>query len=223
MGYSVYLSPSNQTGNKYAFGNTTEALEMQKVGAVVEKELKKRGISVIVAKPSLDIESRGVEANKMAVDVYVAIHSNAGGGKGAEAYYDPSSSKSKALATKVYNKVAAVTPTTDRGIKNGMAPYGGKGLAEIRVPKSPVAETLVEVEFHDNVTYAKWIIANTTALGTAIAQGICEYLSVPWTVTPEQPKPNKLYRVQVGAFSQKANADKLAKELKEQGFDCFII
>jgi N-acetylmuramoyl-L-alanine amidase CwlA len=33
---------------------------------------------------------------------------------------------------------------------------------------------------------------------------------------------NKLYRVQVGAFSNKANADNLVKELKSKGYSAFI-
>lgn len=43
-------------------------------------------------------------------------------------------------------------------------------------------------------------------------------------VKPEpQPQPSKkLYRVQVGAFKNKANSDRLAKELKAKGYDVII-
>lgn len=38
-----------------------------------------------------------------------------------------------------------------------------------------------------------------------------------------QPTPSKkLYRVQVGAFKKKGNADKLAEELKSKGYDVYI-
>lgn len=41
---------------------------------------------------------------------------------------------------------------------------------------------------------------------------------------PQEPKPTGvLYRVQTGAFSNKANADKLAAELKSKGFDTYIV
>ena len=43
-----------------------------------------------------------------------------------------------------------------------------------------------------------------------------------YITTPEQ-KPSTLYRVQVGAFSSKANANALLKSLKKAGFDGFII
>lgn len=38
----------------------------------------------------------------------------------------------------------------------------------------------------------------------------------------EAKMSNKLYRVQVGAFSNRANADKLVKELKAKGYPAFI-
>ena len=42
--------------------------------------------------------------------------------------------------------------------------------------------------------------------------------------TPTQPDTGKvLYRVQTGAFAVKANADKLAAELKGKGFDTYVV
>ena len=35
--------------------------------------------------------------------------------------------------------------------------------------------------------------------------------------------PRELYRVQVGAFKEKENAERLAKELTEKGFSAYII
>ena len=36
-------------------------------------------------------------------------------------------------------------------------------------------------------------------------------------------QPKKLYKVQVGAYAQKANADKMLQQLKSKGFDGFIV
>lgn len=42
-------------------------------------------------------------------------------------------------------------------------------------------------------------------------------------VKPDEPqKPTTIYRVQVGAFSNKSNADKLVVELKSKGYDAFV-
>lgn len=225
MGRLVYLSPSNQVDNKYAYGNTNEAEQMQRVGKVVERLLVERGLTVHTANPSMDITSRCHEANKLQPEVYCSIHSNSGGGKGCEAFYHPNNANSKSIAQYVYDEVAKVTTTPkDRGIKDGMKPFNGKGYAEIRTPKAPIAHTLVEVEFHDNVELAKWIINNIEAIGTAIAKGICAYMKIDWNKTQSTPSvTEKLYRVQVGAYKEKANADKCAEDLKAKGFPAYIV
>ena len=67
-------------------------------------------------------------------------------------------------------------------------------------------------------------VENTTAIGETIAHGICDYFGVTFK-EPEQPKPattDKLYRVQVGAFSVRENAEKMLARLKAAGFDGFI-
>ena len=70
---------------------------------------------------------------------------------------------------------------------------------------------------------------HTTDIGEAIARGICDYFGVtfqekeqPKPVEPEKPATDKLYRVQVGAFAVRENAEKMLKRLKDAGFDGFI-
>lgn len=47
---------------------------------------------------------------------------------------------------------------------------------------------------------------------------VCEYTGIKYV-----PETNRLYRVQVGAFSNKKNAEKLAEELKKKGYNNFIV
>lgn len=52
----------------------------------------------------------------------------------------------------------------------------------------------------------------------------CFCLSTAPAAPVETPKePAKLYRVQVGAFAVKANADAQLAKLKKAGFDGFIV
>ncbi|NLU09461.1 MAG: hypothetical protein GXW90_00680 [Tepidanaerobacter acetatoxydans] len=53
-----------------------------------------------------------------------------------------------------------------------------------------------------------------------VAKKLAQGTAAP--VTPA-PKPSTLYRVQVGAYSQKANADAQASKLKAKGYDTYII
>jgi N-acetylmuramoyl-L-alanine amidase len=99
-------------------------------------------------------------------------------------------------------------------------------LYEVRTPAAPTV--YCECEFHDTVEGAKWIVEHTTEIGEAIAKGLCKYLGVTYVPTkqespkPAQPTGDKLYRVQVGAFAVRENAEKMLKRLKDAGFDGFI-
>lgn len=169
---TVYISPSKQTENTYAAGDTTEAEQMYKVGERVYEILQDKGIDVYMPELSYDSLSRRVkQSERYGAQVYVAIHSNAGGGEGTECFYNTENPKSKALAECVYEKAADITPTEDRGLKDGKT----QNLYEVITPEC--ASCLLEVEFHDEKNKAQWICENTEKLAKAIADGIIEYLT----------------------------------------------
>ena len=72
---------------------------------------------------------------------------------------------------------------------------------------------------------------HTTDIGEAIAKGLCKYLGAAYVPAARQeaPKPTEpaqgdtLYRVQVGAFAVRANAEKMLNRLKKAGFSGFIV
>lgn len=190
----VILSPSGQTGNKYTGNDTSEALQLRAVADFAKPVLTRHSVEVTIASPNMDVMARTAQANSMHVDVYAALHSNAGGGKGTEAYYHPNNFNSRNLTHCIYSKVAVLTPTKDRSEKNGMALFNGFGLAEIREIHPPTAQTLIECEFHDNKDGADWIIQNKEKLGEAIAQGILEYLGIAYVpVVIATPFPGAQY------------------------------
>ena len=45
MAKKIYISPSNQNNNKYAYGNTTEDVVCGKIGKALETALKRCGFS----------------------------------------------------------------------------------------------------------------------------------------------------------------------------------
>ena len=55
-------------------------------------------------------------------------------------------------------------------------------------------------------------------MGEAIAKGILKTLGVEI-----QSEKSTLYRVQVGAYLVKANAEAMQKKIKAVGFDAFIV
>lgn len=57
----------------------------------------------------------------------------------------------------------------------------------------------------------------------AVKAGLAAGDSAETPTESAKPEANVLYRVQTGAFKQKANADKLAVKLKAAGFDTYIV
>lgn len=151
-------------------GYGTEAYWMGQVGVRVERLLHLSGVEVKVADPHLSLYGVCNDSNNFAPDCHVAIHSNAGGGEGTEAWYYSLSMNSKKLAECVYKYVAPLSPGKDRGIKSSEMYY------ELRNTKAPAV--IVEVEFHDNENLARWITEHVDELAKAISQGVADYIGV---------------------------------------------
>ncbi len=213
----VYLSPSNQTDNRYAYGNTTEAVQCGKIADACRAALERSGVTVKVGHmPSMQDKCK--ESNAFGADLHVPIHTNAFNGtvSGTRMFCFNSSGEGMKACKAIFARLAPVTPGTSENIRVDASLY------EVRVPSAPTA--YIECEFHDNATTAKWIVEHTVDIGEAIARGICDYFGVTFKA-PEKPKPaaaDKLYRVQVGAFAVRANAEKMLRRLKDAGFEGYI-
>ena len=220
MSKKVFLSPSNQYDNVYAYGNTTEGVQCGKIADACKIALERSGVDVMLMHDE-SMQTKCAESNKFDVDLHVPIHTNAFNGSvmGTRMFCYNADGKGMAACKAIFARVAPLSPGTSENIQVN------QNLYEVRVPAAPTA--YLECEFHDTVEGAKWIVENTTAIGEAIARGICDYFGVTFK-EPEQPKPAKpvttdtLYRVQVGAFAVRENAEKMLARLKAAGFDGFI-
>ena len=73
---------------------------------------------------------------------------------------------------------------------------------------------IIEHSFHTNKKAAEWLMhdENLERLAYAEAELLCDFFKI------EKP----VFRVQVGAYTLKANAERMAKRLKAAGFACFV-
>ena len=219
MSKRVFLSPSNQYDNVYAYGNTTEGVQCGKIADACKIALERSGVDVMLMHDE-SMQDKCAASNAFDADLHVPIHTNAFNGKVmGTRMFCYNSGKGMAACKAIFARVAPLSPGTSENIQVNQKLY------EVRVPAAPTA--YIECEFHDTVDGAKWIVENTTAIGEAIARGICDYFGVTFK-EPEQPKPAKpvatdtLYRVQVGAFAVRENAEKMLARLKAAGFEGFI-
>jgi N-acetylmuramoyl-L-alanine amidase len=212
----IYLSPSEQPDNRYAYGNTNEKAVCCEIAAYAEAALKRNGFEVITG-TSTSLGARCSEADKWGADLYIPIHTNAYNGKvsGTRMFCYRLLGEGYKAAKAIYNVLAPITPGKSENIT------ANRGLYEVKTPKAPTV--YIEVDFHDVPDVAKWIIENTERIGEAICKGVCNHYGVTYKAKETAKKETgKLYRVQVGAYSVKANAEAMLAKLKQAGFDGFI-
>ncbi len=222
MAKKIYISPSNQYANKYATGNTNEKVQCHKIAKACVAYLKKAGFSVKCTYND-DMYQRVRESNAFGADLHVAIHTNATSSHkvtgGTQILLYNIEGERKEVGQAVLKRLAPITP--------------GKS-AERLIAKPDFYEVnqangitvYCECEFHDTKTGSDFIIKNTTAIGEAIAKGICDYYGVELPAEPEEEASTDdkvLYTVQVGAFANKKNATNYLAKLKKAGFNGIIV
>lgn len=208
----IYLSPSSQPENKYATGNTNEQVQCRKIASECYELLKKAGFDVKLG-DSGTMHTRVSDSNEFKSDLHVAIHTNATVNHnvtgGTRIYLYKTTGEHKKVGDCVLKQLA---PITIGNVNEGLV----KNTSLYEIKNANALTVYIEAEFHDTKKGSDFIINNTQAIAEAIARGICEYYNVKF---PEA----ELYRVQVGAFSKRENAEAYLKKLKSYGFNGYIV
>lgn len=162
-------------------------------------------------------------------------HLNAGGGDRAEvihSMYDDGK-----LANRIKEQLLVAG-------QNAVKVYfrqgsNGKDYYYMHRRTGAVKTNIVEYAFIDNEADYKHFEANWKNYAEAVIRAFCTHIGHPYkTPVVSKPKPvqkpapkpvqkpsataGKLYKVQVGAFSERKNADDLAAELKSKGYPVTI-
>lgn len=207
-------------------GAVVGSLKEKDINLVIATEvynvLHRHGVTVQMSRVKDDNESLAekiAEANKFDPTLALDIHNNAGGGDGAEVFHHYGGGKGKTLAENILSEIVKIGQNS-RGAKIKKNENGYDYFAFIRETKCP--SVIVECAFLDNKTDVQIIdtVSEQKAMGIAIAKGVLRTLSIPYK---EPETSDKLYRVQVGAYSIKANAEAMQKKLKSAGFDAIIV
>ena len=121
------------------------------------------------------------------------------------------------------------TGTMYSGVKTTKKDYYGviRGAVAVGTPC-----IIIEHGFHTNTAVAKWLMvdSNLQKLAEAEAKIIAEHFGIKkqtstattQTTTQVSTQKQPLYRVQVGAYSQKSNAEQMLNKLKKAGFSAYI-
>lgn len=224
MAKKIYISPSNQNANVYAYGNTNEMEQCNRIADALVSKLKSYDFEVKKAPKGQDMNVTINESNSWGADLHLPIHTNAYNGKvtgGTLVMVYNTESKNKEIAKLILNNLAEITPGKDYEI-------------QIRPELSELCKTnclaiYTEVEFHDTEEGAKFIVNNTDKIADAMCRAICEYYGVSSTTTTTDVT-SQMYRVrkswsdvssQKGAFRNLDNAKKYADTYASQGYKVF--
>lgn len=202
MPKKVYLSPSNQPENAYAYGNTNERDQCRRIAAACEAALKRCGFEVVNGSYGTMYE-RVAESNAWGADLHVPIHTNAYNGNvsGTRIFCFNTTGEGYKAAMCVFDALAPITP----GKSENVSP--NRDLYEVEYAAAPTV--YIEAEFHDVAACAKWIVENVTAIGEAIAKGICKYYSVAYV-----PPLTEKFVVTLGEYDTEFEADARLDKLK---------
>lgn len=221
-----------------AIGFIRESTEARRVKDAVAWMLRQQGHTVYdctvddAAGVSANLREIVAKCNARDVDLDISVHFNsgvgdlAGNGKttGTEVYVYSPSSEARPHAEKVCQAIAGL------GFRNRGVKYS-KGLYVLKNTKAPAM--LIECCFVDDRDDVQ--LYDCQKMAEAIVFGITGQR----ITADEEPDANqeaaasgeetptgdakRLYRVQVGAYSVKGNADAALTKLKAAGFDAIIV
>ena len=209
-------------GSKYA----SETVKNREAGNKLIAILREKGHTVVnctVDRSSNDLYDRVQIANAQNLDLFVSLHLNAfketTDRMGVETYiYNGSYSGKEAnrtIAQRVQTKLVNAIGWKDRKVKEA-------NYYVLRQTKAPAI--LVELGFSDSKRDME--LWDTVKIATALFEGITNTTYTPTTTnnstTSGSTSNNKFYRVVVGSYTDKSNANKQVDKLKADGVNAFL-
>lgn len=227
----IYIDPGHGGHDGGASRNgLVEKRWVLEVSLELAKILRSLGHSVRLSRTNdtfISLNARSADANRWGADIFLSVHFNAGGGHGWEDFIFNGriSNNTRKLQNDIHEAIKPVLK------KHGMGNRGKKraNFSVLRQTNAPAI--LIEAGFvdtTDNAIMKKASYKKDVAI--AMANGVQKYFGLGGIkdLSPNKPTVNvpkgTLYRVQLGAFSKKSNADALSKQVKSKtNADTYIV
>ena len=223
MAKKVFIGVGHGGSDPGAVGYVREADANLTIALELKRLLEAVGVTVGISRTKNEndpLSEEIKEANAFKPDFAIDVHNNAGGGDGFEVYVQTGThAKESKAAGKLLELYVKAMHQNSRGVKTKLNDAGKDYYGFLRQVNCPAV--IVEGFFVDSQKDASDFdtAAKLKKLAGAYAAAIIDHLGVD----TDRVDDGKLYRVQVGAFSQKANAEKLAAELKAKGYQTYIV
>ncbi|ADL50568.1 N-acetylmuramoyl-L-alanine amidase [Clostridium cellulovorans] len=210
------------------YNGRKESNDVLSLGMAVASEVRRHGVVVDETRTSdatVSLNDRSNFENRNNYDYFISFHRNAfmpEQAKGVETYtYINTDEKSKNLARSIQASLGAIG-FYNRGVKE-------EDFHVLRETRA--SAVLVEVGFIDNSNDNSIFDSRRNDIIKALAKAILSQLGINY-IEPVVPTPpaslaqtngQTLYRVMVGSYSVKENADSQLQRLKAAGFDATIM
>ena len=194
-------------------------------------ELRRCGFKTLLTAPTDEdtpLQTRVTRANNAKADLFISIHFNAFDGtfagrnpEGFSAHIDPTRGKSEVFAKQALKRLAGGTKQVNRGVVL-------QNLYVTRNTRMPAV--LFELGFMDNPREANLMLnkAFQRECARELAMAVCDFYKVRYVpekkpVSKPAPKPSDvMFRVVVGSFKLKLNAQRQLKKVEAHGFKGFL-
>lgn len=171
----IYLSPSEHGvgANKCRHEGCYEDKHTRPIAEKTAKHLRASGFIVYIASKDKSMAERCAEANRLGVDLYICIHTNAAGDKTAR-YLMFMALKTTGEHGRMLKTISA--PVHDVYPDGKLQLVARTDLYEINAPN---AKTIYcEMGFHTNKKDCDEFIHKPDMVGKSLAKGVCKYFDV---------------------------------------------
>ncbi len=196
-----------------------------KLSGYLKTALESYGVTVVTTRTDQNKDMQVYERGRLAkgCDLFLSIHSNACGTESVD--YPLAcctiTGKADSIGQKLADTVARIIGTSQKGRILKRKGDNGDWYGVLRGAASVgVAGILLEHSFHTNKRAVQWLMEenNLKRLAEAEADTIAEHYGL------EKSTADRLYRVQIGAFRERKNAEAMLERVKKAGFkEAFII
>jgi len=224
MSKTIFLDPGHGGRDPGAVnGSRHESHDNLRMALAVKPLLQRHGFNILMSRAEdvfVSLQERTNMANAANADLLISLHRNA--------FHDPSAHGTEiivsmapttaelALACSMLENLAAAGIQRNRGVKR-------MNMHMLR--ESRMTSVMPELGFITNTRDNELFDMHFDAYAAAIVKSVCEYFGVAFNdgnnAAPVQS--DELYRVQVGAFRVRENAERLMQLIIDAGFDAFLV
>ncbi len=208
-------------------GSRMEKDDALRIARLIDSGFKRCKIDTVMTRNSdvfVSLKERTDIENKNNCSLAISIHRNAAASDacGTEIWMHSHAPASYVdWGKNMLKKLEKVGISKNRGVKKGYIGDAGADYAVNRDTKSP--SMMIELGFisngRDNMDFDRHI----EEYAEAVVEASCDYLGVKYVLKGNADNIGKdIYRVQIGAFESRQNAERLRDELKKRGYPAFI-